>query len=184
MFPEYMEIDGKQYKINTDYRYALACFKAIEDSSINDIERAYALVEILLGQPVSNMQEALEKIKIYLMCGEDKKKQGKQKRDMDFEYDEKLIYASFMSDYNIDLNVENLHWWKYCALISGLTESSVLNRVRDLRNTDLTEYKDPKTKQKIIKAMKNVELPQKEQQVSEETLDLLKELGVHLKGSE
>ena len=35
MYPEYMTIQGKDYKINTDYRVALACFKAINDTEID-----------------------------------------------------------------------------------------------------------------------------------------------------
>ena len=78
---------------------------------------------------------------------------------MDFEYDKEYIRASFMSDYSIDLSNRELHFWQFCELISGLTENSILNRVRDLRNTDLSDYKDSKTRTKIEEAMKRVALP-------------------------
>ena len=32
-YPEYAEIDGRKYKINTDYRYALQCFKIINQNA-------------------------------------------------------------------------------------------------------------------------------------------------------
>ena len=78
---------------------------------------------------------------------------------MDFEYDKEFIYASFISDYNIDLEKKEMHFWKFCSLISGLTEDSILNRVRDLRNTNLSDYKDSKIKGKIQEAMERVALP-------------------------
>ena len=184
MFPEYMEIAGKKYKINTDYRYALACFEAINDGSISDIERAYALVEILLGCSVPDMQEALKKIAYYLSCGKEEKSVEEIKKDMDFKQDEKYIYASFMSDYGIDLDTTEMHWWKYCALISGFTEESVLSRVRALRNLDMSEYKDPKQRAKIKKAKEQVKLKEEHEEISEEEIEFLKTLGIELKGSE
>ena len=39
MYPKYMEINGENYKINTDYRVALACLKAINDEEINGLLR-------------------------------------------------------------------------------------------------------------------------------------------------
>ena len=63
MYPEYMEIDGKDYKINTDYRVALACFRAINDDEINDTERSLAIITLLLGEdfPFGLMNLAIPK---------------------------------------------------------------------------------------------------------------------------
>lgn len=172
-YPTHAMIDGKLYQINTDYRYALECFKIINNNSISDIERAIAIVSVLFGKldekgNVTNIPEnlevALQKATIFLSCGETEEDEDikKQKKDMDFEYDKSYIKASFMSDYGIDLAEEDIHFWKFCELISGLTENSILNRVRDLRNTDLSIYKDSKTKQKIREAIERVKLPDDE----------------------
>ena len=59
MYPTKMEANGHIYKINTDYRIALACFKAIYDPEINDVERFYAVETLLLGE---NVLEEDEKI--------------------------------------------------------------------------------------------------------------------------
>lgn len=167
-YPECAEIDGSLYNINTDYRYALACFKVINDESISDIERAIAVVSILFGKEdkhgeivniPNNLNTALEKAKKFLTCGKEVKNIEDVKKDMDFEYDKGLIRASFMSDYSIDLSAVQMHFWQFCELISGLTEDSALNRVRDLRNTDLSIYTDTKVKEKIRKAMERVSLP-------------------------
>lgn len=174
MYPEYIETNNKQYKINTDFRVALACFRAIEDDEINDYARVEAVVSLLLGVEkdnkvqipkinVTELDKVLELLVKYLTCNDgEEKKTTSNKRDMDFIQDEKYIYASFLSDYNIDLDtIEYMHWWKFCNLISGLTDKCILSRVRDIRNTDLSEYKDSKTKEKLIKAMKSVKLKEK-----------------------
>lgn len=167
-YPEFAEIDGELYKINTDYKYALECFKIIDNASISDMERAIAVVSVLFGREnekgdivgiPENLEKALEKATIFLSCGKENKNIKETKKDMDFEYDKEFIYASFISDYNIDLENKEMHFWKFCSLISGLTEDSILNRVRDLRNTNLSDYKDSKTKGKIQEAMERVALP-------------------------
>ncbi|MCF0125465.1 MAG: hypothetical protein HUJ68_06895 [Clostridia bacterium] len=167
-YPEFAEIDGELYKINTDYIYALECFKIIDDNSISDVERAIAVVSVLFGQEnekgeiiniPKNINGALEKAAIFLSCGKENKSITDAKKDMDFEYDKEFIYASFISDYKIDLENTNMHFWKFCNLISGLTEDSILNRVRDLRNTNLSDYTDPKTRTRIQEAMDRVALP-------------------------
>lgn len=167
-YPEFAEIDGELYKINTDYTYALQCFKIIDDNSISDVERAIAVVSVLFGQEnekgdiiniPKNINVALEKAAIFLSCGKESKSITDVKKDMDFDYDKEFIYASFISDYKIDLENTNMHFWKFCNLISGLTEDSILNRVRDLRNTNLSDYTDPKTRSRIQEAMERVALP-------------------------
>lgn len=167
-YPEFAEIDGELYKINTDYTYALQCFKIIDDNSISDVERAIAVVSVLFGQEnekgdiiniPKNINVALEKAAIFLSCGKESKSITDAKKDMDFDYDKEFIYASFISDYKIDLENTNMHFWKFCNLISGLTEDSILNRVRDLRNTNLSDYTDPKTRNRIQEAMERVALP-------------------------
>ncbi len=184
-YPEFAEIDGELYKINTDYKYALVCFRIINDPSISDIERAIAIVSVLFGREDKdgnvigiprNLEKALQKASFFLSCGKEKDNIKNVKKDMDFEYDKEFIYASFISDYKIDLETENMHFWKFCSLISGLTENSILNRVRDLRNTNLSDYKDPKTKSKMQEAMQRVALPE-ESNYDKEDIEALNEFN-------
>lgn len=181
MYPEYIEINGKQHKINTDFKVALACFEALEDDEINDIARMYALVSLLLGVekngeveiPNFNSEELNKVIQLlikYLSCNEEESTTS-NKKDMDFIQDKEYINASFLSDYNIDLENTSMHWWKFCSLLKGLTDKCVLSRVRDIRNTDLSEYKDPKAKEKLIKAMESVKLKEKKTKEQQDAID-------------
>lgn len=188
MYPDEIEVSGKVYKINTDYKYALACFEALEDKDINDIARAMALVCILLGKengdevdiPDFTQNELNEVIPVlikYLSHNEnDEDTRTGGKKDFDFIQDRKYINASFMSDYRIDLETTDMHWWKFCELIEGLTDKSILNRVRDLRNTDLSEYKDTKTRNKLQRAMKSVELKKKHSKEEQNAIDKFESL--------
>ena len=48
--PQYVKVDNKLYKINTDFRIALECNKIAEDTTIGDLERALAVIYKLFGE--------------------------------------------------------------------------------------------------------------------------------------
>lgn len=156
-YPEYAEINGEKVKINTSYKVGLKCFDVINNPDICDEERALAVIFLLFGKvPVDGDGEAyLKMAEKYLTCGKGNKAVS-EKPDIDFQQDESYISASFMSDYKIDLSNTAMHWWQYCELIAGLTENSIMSRIRSIRTYDLSEVKDEKTRRKIIKAQNDV----------------------------
>lgn len=177
MFPEYANINGERYKLNTDFRVALRCFEVIEDETICDEERALAIIYLLFGfLPEADLEPFLEKATLFLQCGKTREEHEEQKKDMDFTHDRAYINASFMSDYKIDLNTIKLHWWQYIELIQGLTEHCVLSRVREIRNYDLAELKDSKSRMKMAKAQQAVALPIKHTKEEIEAIDAFERL--------
>ena len=170
-YPEYVKVEDKKYKINTDFRVAIKCQSIATDASINDLERSLAIIYKLFGDEGINAPEHYEKLLElavkYLGCGKKVENDNTEEPDMDFEQDMDYIEASFMSDYGIDLNDGEMHWWKFYKLINGLSNSEmgsccVLNRIRNLRNFDTSEIKDVKEREKIEKAKKQVALNKKE----------------------
>lgn len=113
----------------------------------------------------------MKKVEKYLACGESQEQHKERKKDMDFEQDFKYLVASFMSDYHINLVESDMHWYQFINLIQGFTENSVMNRVRDLRNYDLSEVKDQKQRNKIIKAQQSVALKSELTQEEQEAID-------------
>ena len=45
-YPEYVDIDGKKYKINTDYRVAIRC-NDISMQDVDDLEKVMAIIYLL-----------------------------------------------------------------------------------------------------------------------------------------
>lgn len=168
MYPEYVEVEGKKYKINTDFRVAIECNRIAEDDTIGNLERALGIIYTLFGDEGINTPDHYEKLlelaQKYLVCGNELDNNVNDKPDMDFIEDYGLIWASFMSDYNgLDLDKTKMHWWKFMDLMNGLSNSEmgnccVLNRIRNLRTFDVSEIKDKKERDKILKAKKQVEL--------------------------
>ena len=174
MYPTKMEANGRIYNINTDYRIALACLKAINDDEISDLERFYAVATLLLGDNVLFEDEPIlhEKIALYLRCGA-KENTSSNEIDMDYLQDEVNIRTSIRQCYNgLDLNkIDYLHWYEYNELISGLTTDSLLNRIRELRSYDTSNIDDPKQLEKILKAKEYVALKKKPIKMTQEQQD-------------
>ena len=167
MYPTKMEANGNIYEINTDFRVALACFKAMNDPEITNLERYLAVEGLLLGYNVDNDDRGIlqDKIAIYLRCG---KEENTPIEEIDFDYlqDEIEVKTSIRQAYGINLNnVDYLHWWEYNELISGLLPDSLINRIRETRNLDEKDYKDPKDKERIRKQKEHVALKKKAKKV-------------------
>lgn len=170
MYPEYAEVNGKRYKINTDYRVAIECNRIAEDKSIGDYERALAVIFKLFGEEGINSPDdyemLLEKAQKYLLCGEELQ-DNKEEPDMDFIQDMKYIRTSFRSDYGIILGKETMHWWEFFELVNGLSNSDlgnccVLNRIRNIRTMDTKDIKDRKMLEQIMEQKKRFALKKKE----------------------
>lgn len=192
-YPEYVEIEGKQYKINTDYRVAIDCNEIALDTTIDDEERALAIIYKLYGKEglfdKDNHQKLLELAQKYLSCGKELDTKGKP--DMDFKQDMGLIEISFLSDYKImDLPKTKMHWWKFNDAINGLSNSELgncclLNKIRYIRNKKLSEIKDPKERQEMaelqrIWALKRYQKPKKQptDEQKKNQMEFLKAIGI------
>ncbi len=86
------------------------------------------------------------------VCGSGKPGGFLKEREFDFAFDSELIFASFYEAYGIDLDVVRLHWWKFCALLSALPDSTVLMRVVSLRRADLGSIADDDLRKKVRRA--------------------------------
>lgn len=161
-----IQIDDVIYEANTDFRIAIECNRIATDDTIGDFERALGIICTVFGKEAVDNSEHYEKllkwINKWLSCGQETIKTN-EKPDMDYVEDYDYIVASFQSDYGINLDDIEMDWKRFYNLMNGLSNSEfgnccVLNRVRNLRNYDVSQIKDDKERQKIIQAKKMVEL--------------------------
>jgi hypothetical protein len=171
-----IQIGDTIYNANTDFRVAIECNRIANDETINKYERPLGIICTMFGEEGLDNPEHYEKLLKwalnYLSCGKEIKK-TQEEPDMDYIEDMEYIEASFMSDYGIDLENTEMEWQKFNKLINGLSNSEfgnccVLNRVRNLRNFDVSQIKDPKEKDKIIKAKELVKLKTHKEEVEVE----------------
>ena len=164
--PQYVKVDDKLYKINTDFRVALECNNIAEDKTIGEYERALAIIYKLFGEDgldCKNQNKLLELAMNYLLLGNDKKEpksENREKYELDFNKCIGLIKASFKFDYKYDpYELEYLHWYDFYNDLESLSTSEfgnccILNRVTSILNQEPKEIKDNKQRQKLIEAQK------------------------------
>ena len=164
--PQYVKVDDKLYKINTDFRVALECNKIAEDESIGNLERAMAIIYKLFGEKgldCNNQNKLLELAMKYLLLGRDKnslKNDFQDKYELDFNKCIGLIKASFKFDYKYDpYELEYLHWYDFYNDLESLSTSEfgnccILNRIISILEQEPKEIKDSKQRKKIIDAQK------------------------------
>lgn len=182
MYPTKMEANGHIYPINTDYRVALACFRALDDENITDLERFYAVETLLLGSEVLEEDEMIlkDKIATYLKCGREDEVSNDE-IDFDFLQDRNKVKISIRQCYNnLDIDrIEYLHWYEYNELIEGLTEDSLIDRVRQIRTLDVNEIEDKNKRQKAIEMKgklslkKKIKMTKEQEKAQEEFFRLL-----------
>ena len=160
--PEYVKVDGKLYKINTDFRVAIECNKIAQDKTIGDYERALAIIYKLFGEEgmaCENQNKLLELGMRYISLGRDEnslKNNSSANYELDISKCESIIRSSFIFDYKYDpYELEYLHWYKFFNDLENLSTSEfgnccVLNRIISILNQDVSKIKDNKDRQKLI----------------------------------
>lgn len=165
--PNYVKVDDKLYKINTDFRVAIECNKIAQDTKIGDYERAMAIIYKLFGEDGLNcvkIEKLLELgIKYISLLDTNKnslKNDLKANYDIDISRCKGLIKSSFKFDYNYNpYELKYLHWYDFYNDLENLSTSEfgnccILNRVISILNQDASKIKDDKERQKLIETQK------------------------------
>lgn len=184
LLPSSVKIDGTEYEINSDFRTSVLFSLLMEDDNLSEEDKVLQALNLYYPIIPDNLEEAIEQIKWFYSCGKldksigNKKVRANSKKVFDFEVDANYIYSAFMSQYNIDLqDIEQLHWWKFKALLEGLKEDNKLSKIIEYRSVDLSKIKD-KEQRKFYKDMQKQYSLKKE---NAEDLKLLEEWNKKLR---
>ena len=160
-FPTELEVHGRSCPICYDFRTALACNEIIENSQ----ELTQGELLEMLGKFYKKCkyytEEHIEKMFWFFSCGREKEKKSfprkiagiNNKQPFDFQKDAELIYAGFQQQYGIDLQNENMHWWRFMILLENLGESTRLSKVIEDRTRDTSSKHLSKEERAFYKAM-------------------------------
>ncbi len=173
ILPEYVNIDGEEYFIDTNFRNGII-FEKIAFSDIPIKNKVAQLLPIFYTEQMPrNTTVAMETIIGFYSCGVETKKDTapqrrkngnvvlKPKMIYDYFHDAPYIYAAFLGNYGIDLNdIEYLHWWKFHALFRGLPSSAKIVEIMGYRGTDLGRIKSKSEQERIARMKEIYALPQ------------------------
>lgn len=165
--PDCITVDGIKYAVRTDYRVWIKFGEIIADNT--EGTQKY-LSSVLLcfdprtvGKLPPNPAATLEAMCDFYACekfADTKKNRVKSKgtenrRTFSFSADWEYIYASFLSEYGIDLLAENLHWQQFMALLKGLPENSRFMKLIFYRTVNPEDAQDS-SRRKYLRRMKRL----------------------------
>lgn len=166
LLPIAVEIDNKNYEINSDFRTSILFELLMQDSSIGAEDKIITALELYYPVIPENINEAIEQMLWFYRCGKEitsSKGNGKGKsvtQIYSFEHDDDYIYAAFMDQYNIDLqDIEYLHWWKFKAMFKSLKEDNEIVKIMGYRSMDLSKIKSKEEKDYYKKMQELYKLP-------------------------
>ncbi len=129
--PNVVEINGIPYSIYTDFRLWMRFENSVKHMKRNEgIDVSYLfknemplhcdLRELFaFSRPKNELPRPIRHSNVIAL---------------DYELDADLIYSAFLGQYGIDLvDIEDLHWHKFLALLNGLNESTRLYAVMGYR---------------------------------------------------
>lgn len=167
--PETVDLDGQSYRINTDFRISILFDQLIQDRSLTNKEKMANAINLYFPQvpscikTVEGYKEVWDSILWFYMCGQEVSKEmepkGYSKPLFCFRQDADYIYAAFLTQYKIDLQDEYLHWWKFRALMKGLTEEHVFSKIIGYRDIKITNDMSNEQKKFYREKKKLYEIP-------------------------
>lgn len=154
---ESVEINGKTYAVDMSFDNILNLIEMLNDKEISDEMQILLGIEMLfedsLDMPMEKQvvvffeayhaligKDAENNLE-YDLLGNPMPQQTDDESEQlyDLQQDVEYIYASFMQDYGIDLFEQQgvLHWYKFKALLTGLSETTKFKKVLEIRQMPL-----------------------------------------------
>lgn len=163
--PTEVEVNGKIYKINADFRTSIQFEILMQKRELTQEQQSFANelceldeemdkeiaellakyktgLELYYKEIPEDINEAINKMLWFYECGKENidkkksKKSGSGKKIYNYNYDADYIYAAFFEQYHIDLAEQELHWWKFSALFSALSDDCMISKIITYRVID------------------------------------------------
>lgn len=134
--PLAIEIGGKEYQINSDFRTGLRIILAFEDTELTLSEKAFILVDQLYQEEPEEFVKAVAAGIRYLDCGEEQGEgSGHGCRMYSFAQDERYIFSGVDKVLNGRLSRgEYVHWWEFVFAFMELPEDCMMSKILYFRS--------------------------------------------------
>lgn len=150
--PENVTLYGVDYPVHTGFKNWVRISCILENENIKDAHVFAKILklcykEALPPNRISAFLGALD----FLSRGTDFSvpQSPHSERLYSFSSDADVIYSAFYSKYGIDLQKEDLHWYKFCCLFETLADENPFKTVLKIRTTDEKEIKNHALRNKV-----------------------------------
>lgn len=158
------------YQIDPSFRIGIQIHQVMEDRDLTNQEKYITSLGLLFPgifpETVEDQERAIEWF--LSEWNHDKSKKSKDTtKVLDYDVDQWRIYSAFKSQYGIDLNTANMHFWVFMGLLTTLDECA-FTKVVDIRLKKITSKMGKEEKAAISKAKSIYGLEQPKEIASEE----------------
>lgn len=173
---ETITVEGVEHRLYLEYDRVLRFFEMLQDEGLRDEQKISLGIEMIIQKElhleINKKADILNEIigKINEKEGENNdypldrngnpiirnKKKKKKKELFSFEHDAKYIFSAFVQTYGINLfEVQGeMSWWEFKALLEGLPDDTLFNKIVDIRAKPLPEGKYNKEEREQLKKLK------------------------------
>ena len=165
------------YEIDGDFQIGIQISQCMTDESLNPTERIVVAAGLLFGDNGPNtLDEITEALNWFLngwnhdntkASGKGASSKKKSVETIDFDIDQWRIYAAFKSQYGIDLNREQMHFWTFMGLISSLEECA-FTRVVSIREKKIDSKMSKEEKDWLRKVKEMFRIHKEDMEETEE----------------
>lgn len=195
LLPTTIKVGGRSIPINYDFRTSILFEMLMLDDEIDDAEKSIRMIELYFNDISfinnENSNEVVKGIIDFYCCGKknseieecingntsNEENDVAGERIYDFNYDDIYIYTAFLEQFGIDLqDIEDLHWWKFKAMLHSLKEDCKFSKILEYRSVDLNEIDDENQK-KFYKKMKEIyKIPTKQSKTEKQRQEMIKQM--------
>ena len=177
LLPKSLEIDGKQYEINSDFRVALLIFEAYNDTELSDYEKSIICLKCLYKEMPQNLEIALQKAVWFLDGGDMPKSKQTSKQLIDWEQDQSIIFPAVNKVAGYETRTSNyIHWWTFIGFFNEI-DDGLFSQVMNIRTKKAKGKKLEKWEQEFYKEHKElIEIKHKLTAEEQEEIDFINSL--------
>ena len=137
LLPETVEIDGEEYRINTDFRISIMFELLMQDDELEDSEKTMQALRLYYPIIPKNKSQAVEKIIWFYRCGKESNQNEVDTGGIDLQ------------------DIEDFHWWKFRSLFKGLSNDTEFVKIMGYRSMNITSKMSKEQKQ-FYKKMQSI----------------------------
>lgn len=173
-FPETVEIDGKQYKVVTDFREWIKLHELLSEVEVFTPGILAMILEWYIEEIPEDICAAILALERFLaaegLWDNESDMEDEYKGDGDrpgkpvfsFSQDAVFVYSAFREVYGIDLEeIKYMHWWKFKSLFDGLPADTEIKERIYYRGIDPKTVKDKEERKRIQRIQKRIAIKEK-----------------------
>ena len=135
--PKTLTINGKSYRIRTDYRNILRIFEAFADKDLSDKEKMLVCLRRMFVDfsklPYDDYKEAYEQVYWFIGCGKPEEKRPPV-RTFNWIKDEPLMFPAVNKAAGLEVRaVPYLHWLTFMGYFESIDAESLFGTVLSIR---------------------------------------------------